>query len=118
MITSFIQETVDKYSPSKTSRSELPSLGLYLRLEEKIPKSNKTHKKKAKKTGSSKLKSNFQELRQKIKANIKKQHDLYVNKLVGDVKVKSKDFYQYTNRQRKHNQGIPPLKRSNGSGLR
>ena len=42
---------------------------------------------------------------------------LYVNKLVGDIKVNPKDFYWYTNSQRKGNQGIPPLKRRNGSGL-
>ena len=29
----------------------------------------------------------FQELRQQIKAGIKKQHNLYVNKLVGDIKI-------------------------------
>ena len=55
------------------------------------------------------LRSKFQELRQQIKADIKKQHDLYVNKLVGDIKVNPKDFYRYTNSQRKDNQGIPPL---------
>ena len=42
---------------------------------------------------------------------------MYVNKLVGDIKVYPKDFYRYTNSQRKDNQGIPPLKRKNGSGL-
>ena len=42
---------------------------------------------------------------------------MYVNKLVGDIKVNPKDFYRYTNSQRKDNQGIPPLKRRNGSGL-
>ena len=56
-------------------------------------------------------------LRQQIKADIKKQHDLYVNKLVGDIKVYHKDFCRYTNSQRKDNQGISPLKRRNGSGL-
>ena len=67
--------------------------------------------------GSSKLRLKFQELRQQIKADIKKQHYLYVNKLVGDNKVNQKDFYRYTNKQRKDSQGIPPLKRRNGSGL-
>ena len=82
-----------------------------------IRKRNKTHA-KAKKTGSSKLRSKFHELRQQIKADIKKQHDLYVNKLVGDIiKVNPKDFYQYTNSQRKDNHGIPPLKRRSGSDL-
>ena len=42
---------------------------------------------------------------------------MYVNKLVDDIKVNPKHFYQYTNRQRKDNQGIPPLKKRNGSGL-
>ena len=69
-----------------------------------------------KNTGSSKLRSKFEELRQQIKTDIKKQHDLYV-KLIGDIKVNPKDFYRYTNSQRKDNQGIPPLKRRNGSGL-
>ena len=69
------------------------------------------------KVGSSKLRSKYQELRQQIKADNKKQHNLYVNKLVGDIKVNPKDFYWYTNSQRKDNQGIPPLKRRNGSGL-
>ena len=42
--------------------------------------------------------SKFQELRQQIKADIKKQHNLYVNKLVGDIKVNPLD-----------NQGISSL---------
>ena len=41
---------------------------------------------------------------------------MYVNKLVGDIKVNPKDFYRYTNSQTKDNQGIS-LKRINGSGL-
>ena len=42
---------------------------------------------------------------------------MYANNLVGDIKVNPKDFCRYTNSQRKDNQGIPPLKRRNGSGL-
>ena len=42
---------------------------------------------------------------------------MYVNKLVGNIKVNPKDFYRYTNSQRKDSQGIPPLKTRNGSGL-
>ena len=48
-----------------------------------------------------------------IKADIRKQHDLYVNNLVGDVKANPKDFYRYTNSQKKDAQGIPPLKKRN-----
>ena len=44
----------------------------------------------------------FQEtLRREIKADIRKQHDLYVNNLVGDVKADLKDFYRYINSQKK-----------------
>ena len=48
---------------------------------------------------------------------MKKQHDLYVNNLVGDIKANPRDFYRYINSQKKDTQGIPPLKRRNGSGL-
>ena len=48
---------------------------------------------------------------------MKKQHDSYVNNLVGDIKANSRDFYRYINSQKKNTQGIPPLKRKNGSGL-
>ena len=34
-------------------------------------------------------------LRMEIKDDIKKQHDLYVNNWVGDVKANPKDFYIY-----------------------
>ena len=115
LITSFIQEAVDKYIPSKTSKWVVSVPLITSEIRRNIQKRNKTHA-KAKKTGSSKLRSKFQELRQQIKADIKKQHDLYVNKLVGDIKVNPKDFYRFTNSQRKDNQGIP-LKRRNGSGL-
>ena len=61
---------------------------------------NKTHA-KAKKTGSSKLRSKFETLRREIKADVRKQHDLYVNNLVGDVKANPRDFYRYINSQKK-----------------
>ena len=52
-----------------------------------------------------------------IKADIRKQHALFVNKLVGDVKANSRDFHRSINSQRKDTQGIPPLKKKNGSGI-
>ena len=52
-----------------------------------IRKRNKTHE-KAKKSGNSRLKTRFQELRKEIKTEIKKQHDLYVNNSVGDIRKK------------------------------
>ena len=56
-------------------------------------------------------------LRREIKADVKKQHYLYVNNLVGDVKANPKDFYRYINSQKKDAQGIPPLKKGNGCGV-
>ena len=70
-----------------------------------------------KKTGHSKLRSKFETLRREVKAEVRKQHDLYVNNLVGDVKANPRDFYRYINSQKKDTQGIPPLKRKNGKGV-
>ena len=83
LLTSFIQDSADKHIPSKTSRFEI---------RRKIRRRNKTHA-KAKKTGSSKLRSKFESLRREIKADVRKQHDLHVNNLVGDVKANPRDFY-------------------------
>ena len=63
------------------------------------------------------LRSKYETLRREIKADIRKQHDLYVNNLVGDVKANPRDFYRHINSQKKDTQGIPPLKRKNGKGV-
>ena len=68
-------------------------------------------------TGSSKLRSKFETLRTEIKADVRKQHGLYVNNLVGDVKANPRDVYRYINSQKKDTQGILPLKRKNGKGF-
>ena len=86
------------------------------RIRRKIRRKNATHA-KAKKSGSAKIRAKFETLRREIKADIRKQHDLYVNNLVGDVKANPKDFYRYINSQKKDAQGIPPLKKRNGSGV-
>ena len=39
-----------------------------------------------------------------------------MNNLVGDVKANPRDFYRYINSQKKDAQGIPPLKKWQGSG--
>ena len=72
---------------------------------------------KAKKSGSAKIRAKFETLRREIKADIRKQHNLYVNNLVGDVKANPKDFYRYINSQKKDAQGISPLKKRNGGGV-
>ena len=64
----------------------------------KIRRKSDTHV-KAKRTGSSKLRSKFETLRREIKADVRKQDDLCVNNLVGDVKANPRDFYRYINSQ-------------------
>ena len=111
-------DLADKHIPSKTSRSVFSITWITPEIRRKIRRKNKkkTHA-KAKKTGSSKLRSKFETLRREIKADVRKQHDLYVNNLVGDVKANPRDFYRYINSQKKDTQGIPPLKRKNGKGV-
>ena len=98
LITSFIQDSADKHIPSKTSRSVSSVPWITPAIRRKIRRKNAT-------------------LRREIKADIRKQHDLYVNNLVGDVKANPKDFYRYINSQKKDAQGIPPLKKRNGGGV-
>ena len=86
--------------PSKTSRSVSSIPWVTPEIRRKIRRKNKTHA-KGKKTGSSKLRSKFETLRREIKADVRKQHDLYVNNLVGDVKANPRDFYRYINSQKK-----------------
>ena len=116
LITSFIQDSADKHIPSKTSRSVSSVPWITPEIRRKIRKKNETHA-KAKRTGSAKIRSKFETLRREIKADIRKQHDLYVNNLVGDVKANPRDFYRYINSQKEDTQGIPPLKKRQGSGL-
>ena len=116
LITTFIQESADKHIPSKTSRSVSSVPWITPEIRRKIRRKNATHA-KAKKTGIAKFRSKFESLRKEIKADIRKQHDLYVNNLVGDVKANPRDFYRYINSQEKDTQGIPPLKKRNGSGI-
>ena len=113
LITSFIQDSADKHIISKTSRSVSSVPWITPEIIRKICKKNETNA-KAKRTGSAKIRSKFETLRRKIKADIRK---LYVNNLVGDVKANPRDFYRYINSQKKDTQGIPPLKKRQGSGL-
>ena len=85
-------------------------------MRRKIRRRNKTHA-KAKRIGSKKLRSKFETLRREIKDDVRKQHNLYVNNLVSDVKANSRDFYRYINSQKKDNQDIPPLKRRGGTSI-
>ena len=116
LITSFIQDSADKHIPSKTSLSVSSIPWITSEIRRNIRRRNKIHA-KAKKTSSSKLRSKFETLRRDIRADVRKQHDLYVNNLVGDVKVNPRDVYRYINSQKKDTQGIPPLKRKNRKGV-
>ena len=111
-----VQDSADKHIPSKTSRSVASVPWITPAIRRKIRRKNATHA-KAKKSGSAKIRAKFETLRREIKADIRKQHDLYVNNLVGDVKANPKDFYRYINSQKKDAQGIPPLKKRNGGGV-
>ena len=113
LLTSFIQDSADKHIPSKTSRSVSSIPRITPEIRRKIRRKNKTHA-KAKRTSGTKLRSKIETLRRKIKAHMRKQHDSYVNNLVGDFKANPRHFYRYINSQKKDTQGIPPLKRKNG----
>ena len=110
LITYFIQDSANKHIPSKTCRTVSSVSWITSEIGRKIRRRNKTHA-KANKTGSKKLRSKFETLRREIKDCVRKQHDLYVNNLVGDVKANPRDFYRYINSQKKDNQGIAPFKR-------
>ena len=117
LITSFIQDSADKHIPSKTSRSVSSVPCLTPGIRRKIRKKKKNHS-KSKKTGGAKFITRFETLRREIKADNRKQHEFYViNNLVGDVKANPRDLYRYINSQKKDVQGIPSLKKRNGSGL-
>ena len=116
LIISFIQDSADKHVPSKTSRSVSSVLCITSKIRRKIRRRNKTHA-KAKMTGSKKLRSQFETLRRQIRDGDRKQHDLYVNDLVGNVKANPRDFYRYNNSQKKDNQRALPLERRKGTGI-
>ena len=116
LIISFFQDSADKHIQSKTSCSVSSVPWITPAIRRKIRRKNATHA-KAKKPGSAKIRAKFETVRREIKADIRKQHDLYVNNLVGDVKANPKDFYRYINSQKKDAQGIPPMKKRNGGGV-
>ena len=67
--------------------------------------------------GNSKRRSKFETLRRESKADVRKQRDLYVNNLVGDVKGNPRDVYRHINSHKKDTQVMLPLKRKNGKGV-
>ena len=84
LITFCIQNSADEHISSKTSCSVSSFHWITSEIRRKFRRRNKTHA-KATKTDSKKLRSKFETLRREIKDEVRKQHDLYVNNLVGDV---------------------------------
>ena len=72
---------------------------------------------KQKRQAVANLDQNLKTIRREIKAHVRKQHDLYVNNLVGDIKANPRDFYWHINSHKKDTQGIPSLKRRNENGV-
>ena len=67
--------------------------------------------------GSKKLRSKSETLRREIKDDLRKQHDLYVNNLVGDVKANPQDFYQYIKSEKRQSR-YSALKKRGGTGIK
>ena len=81
LITFFIQDSADKHIPSKTSRSVSSVPWITHEIRRKIRKKMKLMQ-RLKGLAVPKLDPN-ETLRREIKADIRKQHDLYMNNLVG-----------------------------------
>ena len=116
LITSFIQDSADKHIPSKTSRSVSTVPWITPAIRRKIRR-KKCNSCESKKSGSAKFRAKFETLRGEIKADIRKQHDLYVNNLVGDVKANHLRILPVHQQSEKERQGFPPLKKRNGGGV-
>ena len=113
-IKSFLKDLVDKYIPSKMTRSTQSLPWVTGKIRKLIRKRNKTHA-KAKRTGSDRLLARWKKLRKTVKDEIHTAHENYVNNLIGDIKKDPKSFWRYINGQKKDAQGIPPLKRKNNN---
>jgi hypothetical protein len=73
-----------------------------------IRKRNKLHK-RAKETGSGRLKKKWKQLGSDIKSEITSSHNKYVANMIGNIKENSKPFWKYISLKRKDTQTIPPL---------
>ena len=91
---------VNSYIPSKANGSVCSVPWITSEIRRKIHRKNKTHA-KAKMTGRGKLRSKFESMSRETKAGVLKQHDLYVNNLIGNVNANPIDFYWYFNGKKK-----------------
>ena len=103
ILTTLPGEFQDVHSPDKLSDHDIvsetlkifipwitPEIRREIRRKRKI-KLMQRQKKKKKKQAVAK----FEILRREINAHVRKQHDLYVNNFVDEVKANPRDFYQY-----------------------
>ena len=83
---------MDSHIPSKANGSVCSVPCIISEIRRKIHRKNKTHA-KSKMTDRSKLRSKFESMKREINAGVRKQHDLFVNNLIGNVKANPRDFY-------------------------
>ena len=84
LLTSFIQNSADKHIPSKTTMSVSSIPWITPEIRRKIRRKNKTHA-KAKKTGSSKLRSKFETLRREIKTDVRKLEHIVCSNIMAHL---------------------------------
>ena len=77
-----------------------------------IRKKNKAHR-NFKYFNNDKYKKSWHETRTKVRKEIKKSHNTYVNEIIGDIKEDPRPFWRYINNQKADKQEIPPLAKKN-----
>ena len=108
MIKTFLQPAVEKHAPSKIWKGNKSLPWITQSIRRMIRKRNKLHK-RAKETGSNRLKKKWKQLGSDIKSEITSSHNKYVENMIGNIKENSKPFWKHISLKRKDNQTIPPL---------
>jgi hypothetical protein len=114
MIKTFMQQAVEKHVPSKICKGIKSLQRITQAIRRMIRKRNKLHK-RAKETGSGRLKKTCKQLRSDIKSEITSSHNKYVEHMIGNIKEISKPFWKYISSKRKDTQSIPPLDSKHGT---
>jgi hypothetical protein len=114
MIKTFMQQAVEKHAPSKICKGKQSLPWITQSIRRMIRKRNKLHK-RAKETGSGRLKKKWKQLRSDIKSEITSSHNKYVENMIGNIKEISKPFWKYISSTRKDTQSIPPLDTKHGT---
>jgi len=114
MIKTFMQQAVEKHVPSKICKGKKSLPWITQSIRSMIRKRNKLHK-RAKETGSDRLKKKWKQLRSDIKSEITSSHNKYVENMIGNIKENSKPFWKYISSKKKDTQSIPPLNTKQGT---